>query len=171
MAMTEDLSSDAIIIPADWSLMKKLGGVSLDKVFSSEVIKTAEQVVVSASAGFYSECVTKSAKLQFLAESFKSAGNDNAPNLKKIASVSFALKTNAGQSGYALVAALAKSLHTFCEEMKADQVTSSTRKLIHWHAQSITQLLDAKVKGDGGELGTAILAETERIIPSAQSVA
>ncbi len=163
MTAMEQLPDDVLILPADKALKNKLGDLNLDELFSPDIIQVAERVISSASLDLYSECIKESAKLHFLVSEFGIAGNDNPPDLKKIISVAFALKTKAGQLGYDLVAELAKLLHTGCEEVSEEKVTAAAHKIIRWYAQSIAQLLYAKVEGDGGEIGKEILSEAEGI--------
>jgi hypothetical protein len=163
MANNDDPSDDVTVLAADQSLLRKLGNINLDKVLSPEAIEKAEAVITDASDGLYVDCLKEADKLESVVDQFKSRALDVEHHLKKIISSSFSIKAKAGQSGYDLVSLLAKSLHVRCEEMLAEQVTPSALKIIAWHAQSIKQLLVLNVKGDGGKVGEAILAEIEKL--------
>jgi hypothetical protein len=167
MENANDSPENIAILPPDKTLLNKLGAGNLDKIMSPEAIKKAETVITNASGDLYQECMTESAKLQLLTAHLESSDKNIGPKLKKIVSVAFGIKSKAAQSGYNLVSALAKSLHMRCEEMTMEQTTPAAIKIIAWHAQSIAQLLALKVKGEGGEIGKAIIAELERIKLSA----
>jgi hypothetical protein len=159
-----DTSNDVIILPADKTLMQKLGGVSLDVLLSPDAVKKAETVLATASEDLYLDCVKAAAELRSVADaSEKNKKAFAAASRAKIISLAFAIKAKAGQCGYTLVAALAKSLHTRCEEIPAEQTTLAALKIIAWHAQSIEKLLTLNVDGDGGEMGKAIMAEIEKL--------
>ena len=63
--------------------------------------------------------------------------------------------------GYNLVSVLAKSLHQLCMQTGDDVITPTYLRIIQWHVESLVQLLKLRVKGLGGVVGDAILAELD----------
>lgn len=162
MIDTNDAADNAIILPADKTLLNKLGGVDLDKVFSPENVQKAEVVLKDAEEVLYLDCLADSVKLQSMIAQLEKSGK-TVEQIGKVVLLAFGIKNKAGQSGYDLIAALAKSLQIRCEEITPEQATPTALKLIDWHVQSIARLLAAKSKGDGGETGKAILAQIEGV--------
>lgn len=161
MADPTEEEDEATIIKADYTLMRKFGGASLDKVFSSEAIQEAQKTIAAVSDDFYRECVEDGKKLQSLVTSLKA--NASAATLQNIADTAFSAKVKAGQGGFELIAALAKSLQDVCEKTPAAELTPAAIQIVEWHVQSIGRLLSLKIAGDGGEAGKAILEEIEKL--------
>ena len=160
---TSAAPNEAVILDADHSLMRKLGNVPLDKILTPQAVQKAEAVITEAADTFYLDCVQEAGKLRALTEKLDNRHSDNSALLKDIVAISFAIKTKAAQSGYTLIAEIAKSLHLFCEEWTARSLTDSALKIIRWHEQSIRQLTATKITGAGGEIGKNILAELEKL--------
>lgn len=154
---------DVIVLEADQSMMRKLGGISLDKIISTDAIKSAETIISSAASSLYDDCVKEGNNLQGIAVQLEQSGKLDATTTKKIIDISFSIKAKSGQSGHDLISALAKSLHLFCEDALASHSGESGIKIILWHMKSIRQLLAANTRGTGGPIGTAIIAEMEKL--------
>jgi hypothetical protein len=163
MADEVNSTDDVTVLAADRSLLRKLGGASLGVILSPEVIKRAEGAITDAADGLYSDCVDEGVRLRVLVDSLKQGGDAAFPLLKNVVTAAFSTKTKAGLAGLDLVAALAKSLQILCEKMTASELTPATLQVIEWHVQSIGQLLSLRVKGDGGQVGKAILAEIDKL--------
>ena len=163
MSDESDSPNKVTILAADYSMLRKLGGISLDKILSPEVIKEAETIITGASSELYNDCVDTVAKLQASVDRLKERGGITDSTLKDIISDAFSAKTKAGLAGFDLVAALAKSLQILCEQVTITELATATIQIIEWHMQSIGQLLALKVKGDGGQAGKEILSEIERL--------
>jgi len=161
--LPDNNSDDAVILEADQTLMRKLGGVSLDKIISTDAIKSAEGIISNAASSLYDDCLKESESLQTITAQLEKTPQLDEATTKKIIDVSFAIKSKAGQSGYDLVSALAKSLHLFCEGMPNTHSETSALKIIIWHMKSIRQLLAANMRGIGGSVGTAIMTEMEKL--------
>jgi len=161
MADLNEEEDEAIIVKADYTLLRKFAGASLDKIFSPEAISAAEKAITDAAGGLYAECVEEGKKLQTLVARLKEG--PSAATLQDLIDTAFSAKTKAGLAGFDLVAALAKSLQILCEKTSLAELVPATIQIIEWHIQSISQLLTLKVKGNGGEAGKAILAEIEKL--------
>jgi hypothetical protein len=159
----DELTDDVMVIAADTTLLRKFGKQNLDKVLSATAVQKAESVIASAADEFYQECQTEITKLKNDIDQLKSANQATEPALQKVVATAFAIKTKSGQAGYALVASLAKSLHVLCEEMLPVAPSPSQIKVIEWHKNSIDHLLNAKIKGDGGDIGKAIMSEITKL--------
>jgi hypothetical protein len=169
MEKLDDQLDDAIILMADTSLLRKIGGIDLDKALSPEAIKKAEVIIADASDELYVDCVDEAAKLQPMVDRLRNNGADVGQSLTRIIATAFSIKSKAGQSGYDLVSALAKSLHVRCEEMSAEQMTPTALEIIAWHVQGLRQILALRIKGNGGKHGEAILAELKKLEVAFQS--
>lgn len=163
--MSDDIntSDDVTILPADYSLLRKLGGVSLESILTPEAIRHAEAAIAESAGAFRAECVDEAAKLRTLVVGLKKGGDGAAAGLERIAAGSFAIKTKAAQGGLELVSTLAGSLQNVCEKIKRSELTPPVLKIIEWHIQSLTKMLTLNVRGDGGQVGKAILAEMGKL--------
>jgi len=159
----EQPADDVTVLKADKTLFNKLGGANLDEILSPEKIKKAETVIREASGDFYSECVVDAAKLKTLVGQVERRDGNLQSKIKKIVDVAFGIKNKAAQSGYNLIAALAKSLHVRCEALAEQPLNQAEIKIIAWHSESIERLLNLKIEGDGGDVGQAILGELKKI--------
>ncbi|MDD4616593.1 MAG: hypothetical protein PHW76_05695 [Alphaproteobacteria bacterium] len=163
--MVHTTAEDVVILAADKTLLKKLGNTKLDAVFGPQAIEKAQAAINSAAEGLYIECMSESVNLEVMAAQLEQASVAEVlgPKVKKLVSVAFKIKSKSAQSGYGLVATLAESLQKICESIVPEKVTPSVVKILIWHSRSISHLLMAKVKADGGAMGKAILAEVQKI--------
>lgn len=164
MISAPDFEEDDVqIIPADYSLLHKIGVTNLDIIFSVKAAQRAEDVVQAAVDEFYAECVTDGDALKDCVKQLKIAPATLQESLYQVATLAFDMKTKAAQAGYDLVASLAKSLHILCEESENLLPPATMIEIIEWHQNSINRLLTLKLKGNGGPFGQAILAEIEKL--------
>ena len=160
MSAQDDPQDEVVFLAPDFSLRQKIGTSDLDKILSVEVIQKAEKIIADSSDAFYGECVEDIGKLTAIAARLQ-AGSRNAALFNDLISVAFAVKVKAGQAGFSLVAALAKSLHTICENSTADKMPALP--IIVWHVGSISEIMRRRIMGLGGDAGKAILAEIEKL--------
>jgi len=158
----ETTQDDVTILAPDFSLLRKIGGERLDYIVSSTTIQRAENVIIGASNELYSECRVNMREISAIVP-FLKANETNTKIVHKIVSLAFAVKVKSAQGGYDLIAALAKSLLSYCEEKEASSLMPSTITVITWHVDSINELMHHKMRGMGGEVGQAILLEIEKL--------
>jgi hypothetical protein len=155
-------NSEVSILPPDRSLQQKVGLANLEKALSPQAVQSAQQVITSSSGQFLEESVAEIAALE---RTMASLGIPEKlkQTLADIYSHAFSLKSKSGLGGYDLVSILAKSLQQYCERISDPNITPANMAIIKWHIESLRRLLDMKVKGAGGPIGTAILAELSKL--------
>lgn len=154
---------DVKILPPDYSLKRKIGNVNLDQILSPNVVQAAQEIISQSSGQFENEAFSEIETLGKAVAALRADFAQARALLPDIIASSFSLKAKAGLGGYDLVSVIAKSLYLYCEQLDPAQVGEGTLTIILWHAQSMKKLLDQKIQGDGGPIGTAILAELEKI--------
>ncbi len=155
-------TEEAVILPPDKTLLRKVGGVNLDIVLSPKAIEKAQAIIANASEELYLDCVSASVKLLAAASLIESSQNLGS-KIQKIIPLAFIIKNEAAQSGYDLISTLAESLQKTCETLDVEAAKPSDLRIILWHAESIVKLLTLKVKANGGEIGEEIMAEIEKL--------
>jgi len=163
MAETFDKSADVKVFAPDRSLQAKVGTTVLDKLFTPEVIKNAEEKIVESQDNFVAEGFKNIDELEGLLGEIRKKPTEISRLLNNIITVAFALKSQAGIGGYDLIAALAKSLHVYCEESEKIEFNEKNIEIIEWHITSLRKLASAEIKGTGGEIGEKIMAEILRL--------
>lgn len=161
--MADPTDNEVKIIPPDRSLQAKIGTTDLDQVLSPTVIKAAETRIAESADQFLEEC---SALMLGVEETFSFLQNtpqESTPLLSTLGSDAFAIKTKSGFGGYTLVSSLAKSLQLHCEKIARKELEAKDLEIIQWHIASMNHMLKAKMKGDGGAVGSAILAELSKL--------
>jgi HPt (histidine-containing phosphotransfer) domain-containing protein len=160
--MTNETNPDnnVKIHPPDTRLQKKVGAKNLDAILSPAVMQKAEAVVQKSADAFLEESFSDLDDLNHAWEEWQVSPSTA---LTAITSAAFSIKSKCGQAGYDLVAALAKSLQLHCEKLAPEAITPKTTSIILWHIESMKSLLTKKIRGDGGEVGTAIMQEIKRL--------
>jgi hypothetical protein len=133
-------------------------------------VQSAQQVIANASDQLLEESVAEAAALERIMAGL-SIPEKLKQTLADIYSHAFSLKSKAGLGGYDLVSILAKSLQQYCERIGDSNITTANRAIIKWHIESLRRLLDMKVKGAGGTIGAAILAELSKLGLTPQQLA
>lgn len=151
------------ILPPDYTLRKKVGNADLGRLLSPQIVAAAQQVITQSADQFFDECVTDVQKLERGIQDIGSAPDKTEQILHEMSAVTFSLRTKAGIGGYDLVSVLAKSLHQHCTQTGDSALTPTQLRIMQWHVESLVQLLKLKVKGLGGAVGDAILAELDRL--------
>lgn len=151
------------ILPPDRTLQKKLGTANLDQILSPQAVEVAQQVIVRSSDQFLEESVAEVKKLEITAQNLGASPDKNRQALREIVASTFSLKAKAGLGGYDLISMLAKSCHQYCELLGDANVTPANLLIVKWYVESLKRLLDMKVKGLGGPVGEAILAELKKL--------
>lgn len=151
------------ILPPDMALLKKLGAVMLDSLFSSAAIEKAQEKIGEAAEDFFTESTENFIQLETTAREFFKDPILNKNLLNDIIARSFALKTQAGLGDFHLAAALANSLHARCEALGDANMTPTNVAIMKWHIDSLKQILPLRIKGNGGDAGEAILAELKNL--------
>ncbi len=149
------------IFEPDHGLHVKIGGTSLDQVLPPEAVEAAQAVIQESADQFLAESFTEMDKLEAAFGNWRKAAG--ADGLTAIVRTAFAVKTAAGVGGYDLVAALAKSLHLYCERSLEVGAPPLKASILEWHVSSLRTLLTARIKGMGGAAGEAVMAEVEKL--------
>jgi HPt (histidine-containing phosphotransfer) domain-containing protein len=147
----------------DKSLLHKIGAHNLDRIFSPEVIQSAEKIIQDSADIFVDDSLKQMQQLEGAFEVLRKAPEAKILPLQTIIDRSFSVKSQAGLSGYPLVAAVARSLQLFAEQLLVTALTVRDMAVIQWHCATITQLLSARMKDEGGAVGEAIKAEMEKV--------
>jgi hypothetical protein len=166
MTPPADADDDVRILPPDFSLQKKLGGVSFDQIVTPQVLAAAQQAIVDTADQFIGESVAEVTGLEKAMTDFVASKGANRAALDHMVSSSFSIKVKSGLAGYDLISTLAKSLNLRCEALAAPGAEGGVAvgmPIIKWHVDSINQLLNLKIKGMGGPVGEAILAELAKL--------
>ncbi len=146
-------------------LRDKLGAYKLKGVveFDPALIEAA-QARIQALVGDYSSWVE-----QYIAEMSEAHGDlesgdgPSAKHLAKINSIAHELRGQGGIFDYPLTTDLGKSLYRATEDTSA-VVTQNKLKLIGAHIDAIRTVFKNRIKGDGGEIGLALLSEIEAAV-------
>jgi hypothetical protein len=154
---------DVKILAPDHSLIKKLGTLNLDQVFSPQAVETAQKVIEKSSDNLMQESTDNAQKLGRLGQDLRAEPARASKLLPLIIAEAFSLKSKAGMADYQLVANLAKSLNFVCEMIDATSIKSSHIQIITWHIDSIRTVIGLKIKGDGGTMAAAMQKELEQI--------
>lgn len=157
-----DQNSDVKIYAPDTSLQKKIG-VDINALFSDQVIAEAQTLITQSADQFWEGSLSLLKDLTKIAAQIKERPEVGLSLMPLMVNSSFMLRAEAGQAGYDLAATLAKSLQFQCQQKK-ERLASKDLNLIQWHVDSLGQILQGGVKGDGGEVGKVIMAELERLL-------
>ena len=158
-----DKADQVKIHAPDRSLHAKIGHANLDQILTPQIIKAAESKIAASSEKFLDDSLEAMQELERSFAVLHQAPMETAAHLPIIINAAFSMKTKTGFVGYDLVWAVAKSLQIFCEIRTGKACTTKDFEIMRWHISSIKQLFDGKIKGDGGAVGAAILAEIERL--------
>ena len=159
----QDLPEGVKIHAPDKTLHKKIGNVNLDQVLSPQIVKTAQGRIEQAAEEFAADSIEQLKELTTVMNSLSQAPDDTTNLMPQVINAAFSLKTKTGIGGYDLVSALAKSLQLYAEQLGDKPLGQKNLEIMQWHMASITALLTAKIKGDGGPTGVAIRQEIEKL--------
>lgn len=163
MAATIPTIDDVTIYEPDKSLLVRVGVTNLDSIFTPQVIASGQKVIQDSSTQFTEETHRQAEELSQIYAQFKASSSFAFP-IAAVIDLAFSLRACAGLAQYNLIASLAKSLFDYSKALMG-KVSEKETAVIEWHVVSISQLLALKIKGDGGEMGKAILAEINRLRP------
>jgi hypothetical protein len=166
--MADTPNDEVKILPPDRSLQKKLGGVSFDQIVPPEAVAEAQEILTQSADDFGVECIVEIRHLEDAMIRLGSVPDETSQILREVIISAFAIKVKAGLGGYDLIAMLAKSLHLRCERLGDANATPANMTILKWHIQSMRQLLELRVKGLGGPVGEAIIAELAKLEPRAE---
>jgi hypothetical protein len=156
-----DKEDDVLIYEPNRTLKEKLGpNVTFAQVVTPQAIEEAEKVIVQAVDKIFSDNMEELAKLDKLMQ-FIAFAPPGAPILKEMSAAAFAIKCKAGLCGYDFAAVLAKSLHLFCEGLIGKKFAAKEKEIVACHVKGLTTVFASRIKGDGGEIGKAIIRELE----------
>ena len=159
MINDKDPSEGVKIYAPDRSLQIKIGVQNLDQVFSASSVQTAQNLIEQSSDTFMEESLEL---MKDLHESFKNlTANPKTENqaLAKVIDDAFLIKTKTGVGGYTLISNLAKSLQLNAEGAQKEGLTGKTMEVLGWHVHGLDQFMRLRIKGNGGDLGEAIMNE------------
>lgn len=154
---------DVKIYEPDRTLHTKIGNANLDQILTPQIVEEAQTTITKSADQFIDETTPVIQELEQACKALRGAPNNVDPILKKIVDAAFSIKTKTGLGGYDLVASLAKSLQLQAEQVLGKPLASKNVEIIQWHVDSINQLFATKMKGGGGEMGKAIMAELNRL--------
>lgn len=163
--MVDDRSPEKTvqIIPPDRTLQKKVSMSTLDAMVAPQTMRAAQKIIMESSDKFLEDSLAHTKKIALAASHLNVAPDKSRQALDIIVASAFLLKASAALGGYDLISTLAKSLQQCCEQLSINDVPPQNMAIINWHVNSLNQLLSLKVKGLGGEVGEAILAELRKL--------
>ena len=162
----QDLPEGVKVHAPDRTLHAKIGNVNLDQVLSPQVVKTAQSRIEQAADEFAADSLEQLKELSALVDGLAKTPASALNLMPQVINAAFSLKTKTGIGGYDLVSALAKSLQLYAEQLGDKPLAPKNLQIMQWHMASITDLLTAKMKGDGGPTGDAIRQEIEKLSAS-----
>jgi len=154
------MSDDGVrIYEPDKSLHAKIGNVSLDKVFTPEVVSRAQTVIHDSIGDLLAECHKVMRDLTKDYKRFSIKPTKDNPALPLIVEKAFSIKSKSNQGGNILASRIAESLQNHSESVLKNGPDIKTLKLVNWHVQTLDLFLRSKYEGYGGSAGEALMRE------------
>lgn len=158
---------DVIVYQPDMRLREKLGrGLSLEKMFTIEIIEEAQKAVASMEAELTEKLLLEFGLLANAAQ-FIEPGEGQQMRLSRTGEIAFAIKCHAGFCNYPLVSALARALYLFCDLLNEGKISAREIEVVHCIVNGIRVVFEQKITGDGGAVGKAIAVEVQDMVLAA----
>ncbi len=159
---SQDDQDDVRFIPPDFSLKRKIGeDVDLKAILSHENIEKLQQVVDRYQKDFLiwveKDLTTLMQSLRYTEQNI----SKSVPYITKIKKAAFAIKSQAGTFGFDLASRVAKSLESFCE--KEFRYEEEQLVVLRKHIEALRTIITRQITGDGGEMGTELMAALDRL--------
>lgn len=144
-------------------LLDKLGAQSMrNELDIDPLLIEAAEAKIQSMVGDYSDWVNKSLGVLTVAHKSLRLGEGhedaNRKHLAHINKIAHELRGQGGIFDYPLITALGKSLYRTTMDYGVT-VTQKRQKLLKAHIDAIRTVFTQKIRGDGGEVGTALLKE------------
>lgn len=152
------------IIMPDHTLKKKMGfEVPVDLITNSETIAQSEELVNSLEGTFIVDIMKEVNNLE---KAYKLLV-DNPDHAKRLVismkESAYVIKSRSGTFGFSRASEVADLLHKFCQD-SYDKENKYHLIILEKHIQTISVIFSQRIKGDGGEVGAALLSDLAKLI-------
>lgn len=158
---------EILVYMPDTRLKDKLGnGLTLEKLFTIEIIEEAQKVVSSLEEELTAKLLLEFGLLEVASKRLQPTAEEHI-TLVTISEIAFAIKSHAGFCNYPLVSALARALYLFCDMLHEGRITPKEIEVVLCIVNGIRVVFDQKITGDGGAVGKAIAVEVQDMVLTA----
>lgn len=127
-----------------------------------ELLKKAEAAVASFGDGYRDWAKDDLARLEAVYDRLRAGGECEDEAVAAIAAIAFEMKGHGGSFGYRLMTDISRSLEDFARS--GCEFGPRTVVVIGAHIDAMRAVLRDDIRGDGGEIGRALLAGLRHVV-------
>lgn len=134
-----------------------------------ELLKKAEAAVASFGDSYRDWAREDLARLEAVHERLRASGECETGAVAEIAKIAFEMKGHGGSFGYRLMTEISRSLEDFARS--GCEFGPRTVMVIGAHVDAMRAVLRDDIRGDGGEIGRALLVSLRQVVQKVTGLA
>lgn len=165
--MAEEGKAEIIVPPDNLSDKIVKGGPN---AVDMDALERAEQVIANMADSYLDWVEEDLKKISAAYDRLAEGGGDRAKDIDKVFGIAHDMKGQGGSFGYELITAVGNNLCRLIERFDDSISAKVQNEAIRIHIDAMKLIISSRMRGDGGEQGTAILngvqQMVEKLVPS-----
>ncbi len=151
-----------IIIPPD--TLKSKVSVGGPNAVDLEALERAEQVIANMADSYLDWVEEDLKKISSAYERLVTENDDRGKDIEKVFGIAHDMKGQGGSFGYELITAVANNLCRLIDRFDGSVTPETQNGAIRIHIDAMKLIISSRMRGDGGQQGTAILNGVQEMV-------